>query len=259
MSNRTEDSTMSNLRELMAMESQRAETEQRTRLEVERDRNRRAVEERARIEEAARKHTLEAESARMEAERIRRAAEERVEHDRLASELKIRLAAEQKARLDAQAADLARREQLAELAARASQSRGVSAGTAAALIGLALAAVGVAGFALHQQSVTRAQIAAMQHEAPLATTPVRDNSDLRAAIANANARATAAASGTPVPRPAPAPSNGPRPRHHASTVSTAQNSSQSEAGEIGQLLESGHDPITDTGLEGGGTRRRNRR
>lgn len=257
MSNRTEDSTMSNLRELMAMESQRSETEQRTRVEAERDRSRRAAEERARIEEAARKRTLEAEAARIEDEKIRRAAEERVERDRLGTELKIRLAAEQKARLDAQAKDLARREQLAEAAANASKSRGVSTGAASALIGIALAAVGVAGFAIHQQMETSARIAAMEHASPFAVTPVRNNDDLRRQIDEWNRRAARAANDTVVDRHAPTPAPPSRVHvHHPSTPSTSQ--SNTHANELDHLLEGGNDPITDTGLEGG-TRRGNRR
>ena len=255
MANRTEDSAMTNLRELMSIENQRAEQEQASRAEAERSRVRRAAEERARIEELSRKRALEAEAARMDDEKIRRAAEEQVESDRLARELRLRLELEQKARLDAQSADLARRERLAAMAAEASRGRGVSTGAAFAMITLAIAVIGVVGFVLHQQSAVRADIASIPAVAPSSHASIPNNADLITAIRNANDRFNAAHSQTPAP--VAARPNTPANTGHGHThrpANPAVNPGNSPDHDLDHLLEGGSDPITGTGLEGGGRR-----
>ncbi len=257
MANRTEDSAMTNLRALMDLENQRVDQENRARAEAERDRRSRAAEERSRAEEASRKRALEAEAARAESAEIRRLADERVESERMARELKVRLEIDQRTRAEAQATKLAHLERMALLEASAAKGKGVSGGVAVALVGLVLAVVGVAGFVLHAQAQTRAEIAAMQR--PVSAAPVAsDNSDLRRQLAEAEAHTRAArdalALHQTVTPPAPPVIT---PRQHG-TATTRTRPVEPGTGAYDHLLEGGTDPITDTGLEGGGARRRHR-
>lgn len=263
MGNRTEDSAMTNLRGLLDLEKQRVDQEDRSRTEAECERARLVAEARARSDEAARQRALAAEAARVESAELRRLADERAESERMASELRVRLEVDQRARAEAQAANLAHLERMASLEVAAHKGRGISVNAAVALVGLVAALVVGGGLVLRAQANARAEIAAMQRPAARAPSSagLTDNSDLRWQLAEAQARTRAARDSLAALHqntPSQTVSVAPRPLRGTGTLTARPRPGTPVAGAYDHLLEGGTDPITDTGLEGGGARRRHR-